>query len=363
MAYLRTRENGTVQVRWWDLNGSQRSKTFGADEKRTAKAFKSQVETQLNAGINVDLRKSKTTFSQWAEVWKQGQRMHRPSTYRQVESDLKRLEKAFGDKALRSITVSFVRAWVGSMQAEGLEPSTVYARHSRLKQVMEAAVDEGLLQKSPVGRKTAPKLTARQFHIPTTEQVWELHGAMPEGLRPAILLGAFAGLRNAEAVALRTEDVDFMRGEITPKIQHGGGELKTESSRWTIPIADELSLELSRYVDTGFTDTFVQSAYGQRITPTRLQVHVSQKAERLGFYEGFRFHDLRHFYASALIAAGLDVVAVQHCLRHAKASTTLNTYGHFWPDTAEAPRAAVSKLFAANGASEGPDAATSASSG
>lgn len=364
MAYLRTRDNGNVQVRWWDLNGKQRSKTFGPDEKRKAKAFKSQVETELNAGVDVDVRKSRTTFSQWSALWLQGQRMHRPSTYRQAESDLKRLNHAFGGKPLRSITVSVVRAWVGSMQAEGLAPSTVYARHNRLKQIMDAAVDEGLLPKSPIGRKTAPKLPSRQFQIPTTEQVWELHNAMPAGLRPAILLGAFAGLRNAEAVALRVEDVDFMRGEITPKIQHGGGELKTDSSRWAIPIADELALELSRYVGEGFTDTFVQSAHGQRISPTRLQVHVSEKAKTVaGLPEGFRFHDLRHFYASALIAAGLDVVAVQHCMRHAKASTTLNTYSHFWPDTAEAPRAAVSKLFAANGASEGPDAANPASTG
>lgn len=37
----------------------------------------------------------------------------------------------------------------------------------------------------------------------TTEQVWSLHDAFPEHLRPAVLLGAFAGLRVAEASALR----------------------------------------------------------------------------------------------------------------------------------------------------------------
>ncbi|KRB37776.1 hypothetical protein ASD93_05445 [Microbacterium sp. Root180] len=53
----------------------------------------------------------------------------------------------------------------------------------------------------------------------TTAQIWALHDAMPEGMRPSVLLGAFAGLRVAELVALRTSDVDFRRGSISPAIQ------------------------------------------------------------------------------------------------------------------------------------------------
>lgn len=49
---------------------------------------------------------------------------------------------------------------------------------------------------------------------------------------------------------------------------------------------------------------------------------------------GIKLHDLRHFYASGLIAAGCDVVTVQRSLGHSNATTTLNTYAHLWP-TAE----------------------------
>ena len=47
-----------------------------------------------------------------------------------------------------------------------------------------------------------------------------------------------------------------------------------------------------------------------------------------GLPEDFRFHDLRHYLASLLIASGLDVTVVQHRLRHGSAKTTLDTYGH-----------------------------------
>jgi integrase len=41
---------------------------------------------------------------------------------------------------------------------------------------------------------------------------------------------------------------------------------------------------------------------------------------------GFRYHDLRHYFASRLIADGIDVKTVQARLRHASAKTTLTTY-------------------------------------
>jgi integrase len=55
--------------------------------------------------------------------------------------------------------------------------------------------------------------------VATTEQVWAVHDAMPEDLRPAVLLGAFVGLRTAEVAALRVAEVDFMRGIVTPAVQ------------------------------------------------------------------------------------------------------------------------------------------------
>ena len=62
---------------------------------------------------------------------------------------------------------------------------------------------------------------------------------------------------------------------------------------------------------------------------------------------GFRFHDLRYHVASLLIASGADVKVVQSRLRHAGASTTLNTYAHLWSDAAESARAAVGSMLAA----------------
>jgi integrase len=61
---------------------------------------------------------------------------------------------------------------------------------------------------------------------------------------------------------------------------------------------------------------------------------------------GFVLHDLRHFHASGLIAAGCDVVTVQRALGHASSTTTLNTYSHLWPSAEDKTRKAASTLAA-----------------
>lgn len=59
--------------------------------------------------------------------------------------------------------------------------------------------------------------------------------------------------------------------------------------------------------------------------------HQWRQTRELVGLEAFTLHDLRHFYASGLIADGCDVVTVQHALGHSSPTITLNTYSHLWP--------------------------------
>jgi integrase len=64
-----------------------------------------------------------------------------------------------------------------------------------------------------------------------------------------------------------------------------------------------------------------------------------------GLPEGFSYHDLRHYVASLLIASGSDIKTVQARMRHATARTTLDTYGHLWPDADQSSRTAIGAVI------------------
>jgi site-specific recombinase XerD len=59
-----------------------------------------------------------------------------------------------------------------------------------------------------------------------------------------------------------------------------------------------------------------------------------------------KLYDMRHFYASGLIAAGRDVVTVQRVLGHHAATVTLNTYSHIWPTAEDRTRKAAAAMMA-----------------
>jgi len=254
---------------------------------------------------------------------------------------------AFGTLPLASVRPSHVKSWTVKLKADGLSDSYVYALHNRLSQVMSDAVHDGILARNPCSHRTSPGAGKQRPYVATTAQVWALHDAVADHLRPAVLLGAFVGLRTAEVCGLRVFDMDFMRGIVRPTVQWPGQELKTEISRTTVPIPAELAVQLSAAVAVWGSEHMVTNGAGGPSSPWAIERAMRSARRKVdGLPEGFRFHDLRHYLASLLIGSGL-VKVVQSRLRHASASTTLNTYSHLWPDADESARAAVGAVLVA----------------
>ena len=258
-----------------------------------------------------------------------------------------KIKAEFGSRRLDSVRPSEVRAWLVKLKEKGFADSYVNALHARMAQIYSDAVHDGLVARSPLSRRTSPPAGRQRPYVATTEQIWALHDAMGERYRAGLLLAAFAGLRLAEVCGLRVSDVDFMRGIVNPEVQYPADPLKTEASRWPVPIPPDLTLMLSAHVEDFFTEWIMCDEVGRQMGPWQLQrAFRAARSEVKGLPEGFRFHDLRHYYASLLISSGLDVKVVQARLRHASAKTTLDTYGHLWPDSDETTRAAIGSVIA-----------------
>ena len=132
-------------------------------------------------------------------------------------------------------------------------------------------------------------------------------------------------------------------------------EPKTPRSRRTIPlprvVAEALAAHLAAY-PAAEDKTMFTTRRGVPLGHVYYGHNLIRRAvDEAGLPKGTTSHDLRHHYASVLLAAGESVVAVAERLGHEDASLVLSTYGHLMPDSDDRTRSAVDAAWDAVGAS------------
>jgi integrase len=231
-----------------------------------------------------------------------------------------------------------------------LAPSTVRVAFQHLNALLDAAVEDRLLAVNPARGVKLPELTAPEVTPPTVVQVQAIYTAAPVWFRPAVIMGAGLGLRQAEASGLTVDRIDWLgravrvdRQWITRRRRAEWGPTKTKASTRVIPASAFLLSELGEHVGRRH-DGFVLHRDSEPVDYNAF-AHYWRRATAAAGVNGLRYHALRHAFASMLIAAGCSVKAVQRALGHASAATTLNLYAHMWPGDDERIRQAINQAF------------------
>lgn len=229
--------------------------------------------------------------------------------------------------------------------------TTVGVAFQHVNAVFEAAVQDRLIAFNPAKGVKLPQREGGEIVPPTLEQVAAIYDAAVAWFRPAVVLGAALGLRQAEVTGLTGDRIDWLgravrvdRQWVTRMRPSHFGPPKTKSSIRTIPASDYVLSVLSSHVGRRH-EGFVIHHNAEPLT-SNLFGYQWRRATRLAGVNGVRFHDLRHSYASMLIAAGCSVKAVQKALGHASSATTLNLYVHLWPGDEDRIRQAVDQAVA-----------------
>jgi integrase len=264
----------------------------------------------------------------------------------------------FGKIAFSDLRPSHVQAWVKAMQDKPIQASTIHTRFVNVRGVVRAAVKDRLLAHDVTATTRLPRQrkAAAAMSIPTPAEVGNLLREADSKFVAFVGLCAFGGLRLGEAAALRVGDVDFLKREIrvSQQVQRANGkqvEIRPPKygSERIIYAPDELIETISEHVRIfrpgDDVDRWLFPGEGEHPLHQNSVGYLWRKARDAAGVE-YRLHDLRHFYASGLIAAGCDVVTVQRALGHGSASVTLNTYGHLWPDANDRTRQAARELYA-----------------
>lgn len=156
--------------------------------------------------------------------------------------------------------------------------------------------------------------------------------------RLLIKTAVFTGMRSGEIRGLKWGDIDWASGQIHVRRSYKEGHFnapKTQASIRQIELPGFLLAELREWrlaCPKGKHDLVFPNLAGNPMSNTNLLQRGFYPALRRAGLRKIRFHDLRHTFASMLIAGGEDIVRVSRLLGHASPTITLQVYAHMLPN-------------------------------
>ena len=356
----------------YDINGNhkEQSMTWKPDEGMTKKQIEKELNRQavmFEESVNHGFKTSAMKFQELAEEWFENYAKNalRSTTYERMLQLTHRVYPAIGHLRIDKITARQLQSFVNSLAKEGanektgkpLALKTIRHNLSFISDVFSYAVRMDLVSDNPCRKVTIPKGEVKEKPIYSQEEIAQLLTAIngeDTKYRAFFYLIAYSGFRRSEMLGLEWKDIDFENNIIsirrTSNYTSERGiytdTTKTKRSKRVLKISpyimgilkelkdeqDEESLRLGdKWVES---DRLFVKWNGEPMnnqTPYGWLKEFCEKND-MPFYG---IHSFRHFAASALISAGLDVVTVSGALGHCNSGTTLNVYAHLF-QTAQA---------------------------
>jgi len=350
------------RARYRDEAGKEHARHFV--KKAQAQRWLDEVTASVVRGDYVDPAAGKITFRHWFRRWSEVQDWV-DGTAETAAMTLASV--TFADVPMSRITELHVEAWMKAMtkpgpkRKKGLAASTRRTRYNYVRMAFLAAVKARVIRQDPTAGITPPRVSKSEgkIKIPTPEQIGAALLEAPAHFHAFVAVCAFAGLRLGEAAGLQLGDLDFLRRTMSIRRQIQGQvnsktvevSPKYESAR-TVYLPDDLVRVLAAHVEMHppmGEERWLFSLNGYVYNRNSAGNQWRSLRAKVGM-EAFTLHDLRHYFASGLIADGCDVVTVQYALGHSSASITLNVYSHLWPKAEDRTRAAAANLIATTAA-------------
>ncbi len=256
---------------------------------------------------------------------------HARAHLRAPDDALKRLRFCFGHwwkRPLTDITEGMVELHRAKERRRGISPATINRDIGRLSSVLTRAVKFKHLDAHPLIDLQPLKLDkAHVVRYLSEDEDKRLRAALdnaPDYVRTMVLVSLNTGLRRKELFTLSWPAVDLKRRQLTVV----GSLSKTGQTRH-VPLNRKVVETLREWRDkTGGDGLLFRSHTGARFNNT--QRSWANLLDDAGI-SGFRWHDLRHDFASKLVMRGVDLYTVSRLLGHSSVELT-KRYAHLAPD-------------------------------
>ena len=252
----------------------------------------------------------------------------RPSTIRGYLTNLNKHTLPYlGNKELDSLTVDNLD-WLTAVLRKNLSAKSVVYVHATLRKMLGYAIKRGYIAKTPYDMFDLPRVEKYHYRVLDRAQIARmLECCKGTPLEVPITLALQYGLRRGECLGIIPEkDLDYhgrvLHIQRTRSSEHGKEvctPCKTEKSNRLILLTPEHAEWLH-----GLS---VGSGYACQLSPHHLD-KVFKKFLRENQFPQIRFHDLRHSYATFMLANGVNAKIVSTVLGHSTVSITLDIYSH-----------------------------------
>ena len=258
-----------------------------------------------------------------------------------------------GQVPLNQLRPQHIASYCANVVRQGRSVRSALHDYRLLHKALKDAVQLGILAINPCDGAQPPKPEDNEMAFLNPEEISRFLASAENAPFPYYYLfrtKLYAGLRRSEVLGLlwRNLDLDLCTLSVTQTLHRVNGKFiiqppKTKSGRRVINLPPSLALLLRDYryhVETQrlllskqLTDNDLVFAHpdGSPLDPPTVTHTFIKTVRRAGLK--VRLHDLRHTYASIMLAAGVNVKAVSQALGHSNVSITLNIYSHLLPGT------------------------------
>lgn len=236
----------------------------------------------------------------------------------------------------REVDRGVIRAFLGESGRRGLAPRTIARKLAAVRAFFRHLHREGELPANPARQVRGPKLDRTlpgHMRVQEMEELfrWAASGAAQcNDLTTTRLLAVLevfygSGLRLAELGSLNVGSIDLDRLQL--RVLGKGGKERI------VPVTESAAKAVRNYLPRraevaapGCPALFV-GRHGNRLSNRYIQHTVQMAIRRFGSAANLSVHSLRHTFATHLLDAGADLMAVKELLGHASLSTT-QIYAH-----------------------------------
>ena len=353
---IRKKDKGYQYIITYKVGNKWKTKSKqGFKKRQDAQAAMDEMLKELKKIVknNVDPTLLGLTFKTFTTKYLDHLDLHRTTnTILAFKTVINRFS-AINNKPMEKITILDLQAIVDNITREGLNPNTIQDYIRKLNTIFKAAMDEYEIISSLPTKKLKYNKSKQDTdkRALTLEEEHYLLGSFKNNKRHKkyyliILLALKCGLRLGEILGLTWKDIDEVNKVVIIKKQwkqigeneYGYGPLKSKNSYRKVPISEKTLSELkkdkkvvninSRLFNFGNTDS-VSICINRLIKLKGVDITV---------------HELRHTYATKLIANGVDFKTAAQFLGHSVAQT-MKTYSHVNDDMIKKATGIVESIF------------------